>query len=208
MSVSVITVGGQSVNLVSMPAFPGMRTVEFEMNDAVGIVTSTFTGQVQAQQWPGADMLRGTMTLPVLTQANADPWIAFLMELRGMANAFQIGDPLKTAPRGTGAGTPTVNGAQAAASQTLAMTGFTGTAALLPGDWVQIGYRHYRVLEQQDSGTASVGIWPSLREALAGGETVITANTKGLYRLATNNRSWSADVTRLSQISFKIQEYR
>lgn len=208
MSISVITVGGQSVNLVAMPATPGMRTVEFEMNDAVGIVTSEFTGQVQAQQWPGADMLQGTMTLPVLLQANADAWIAFLMELRGMANAFQIGDPLKAIPAGTGAGTPTANGAQAAGSQTLAITGFTGTGALLPGDYVQIGYRLYRVLEQQDSGTASVGIWPSLREALAGGETVIVTNTKGLFRLATNKRSWSADVTRLSQISFKIQEYR
>lgn len=208
MSVSVITVGGQSIALVAMPAFPGMRTVEFEMDDAVGIVTSTFTGQVQAQQWPGADMLRGTMTLPVLTEANADPWKAFLMELRGMANAFQIGDPLKTTPRGTGAGSPTVNGAQAAGSQSLAMSGFTGTAALLPGDWVQIGYRFYCVLEQQDSATASVGIWPSLREALAGGEAVITSNTRGLFRLAENKRGWSADVTRLSQISFKIQEYR
>ncbi len=208
MSISVITVGGQSVNLVAMPSTPGMRTVEFEMDDAVGIVTSTFTGQVQAQQWPGADMLRGTMTLPVLVEANADRWKSFLAELRGMANAFQIGDPLKSTPAGTGAGTPTANGAQAAGSQTLAMTGFTGTGALLPGDYVQIGYRLYMVLEQQDSATASVGIWPSLREALAGGETIITQNTVGLFRLATNKRGWSVDVTRLSQMSFKIQEYR
>jgi hypothetical protein len=208
VSISVITVGGQSVNLVAMPSTPGMRTVEFEMDDAVGIVTSTFTGQVQAQQWPGADMLRGTMTLPVLVEANADRWKSFLAELRGMANAFQIGDPLKSTPAGTGAGTPTANGAQAAGSQTLAMTGFTGTGALLPGDYVQIGYRLYMVLEQQDSATASVGIWPSLREALAGGETIITQNTVGLFRLATNKRGWSVDVTRLSQMSFKIQEYR
>jgi hypothetical protein len=88
------------------------------------------------------------------------------------------------------------------------MTGFTGTGALLPGDYVQIGYRLYMILEQQDSGTASVGIWPSLREALAGGETVITQNTVGLFRLASNKRGWSVDVTRLSQMSFKIQEYR
>ena len=208
MSISVITVGGKSVNLVAMPATPGMRTVEFEMNDAVATVVSTFTGQVQAQQWPGADMLRGTMTLPVLLQADADAWIAFLMELRGMANAFQIGDPLKAIPRGTRAGTPTVNGAHAAASESLAMSGFTGTGALLPGDWIQVGFRHYRVLEQQDSDTASVGIWPSLREALVGGEAVITSNTKGLYRLGVNKRTWSADVTRLTQISFQIQEYR
>lgn len=191
-----------------MPATPGMRTAEFEMDDAVGIVTSTFTGQVQAQQWPGADMLRGTMTLPVLVEANADKWKAFLAELRGMANAFQIGDPVKAVPAGTGAGAPVVNGAQAAGSQTLAMAGFSGTGALLPGDYIQIGYRLHMVLEQQDSDTASVGIWPCLREALAGGETVITSNPRGLFRLAENKRTWSVDVTRLSQISFKIQEYR
>lgn len=208
MSISVITVGGKPVNLVAMPATPGMRTVEFEMSDAVATVTSTFTGQVQAQQWPGADMLRGTMTLPVLLQANADAWIAFLMECRGMANAFQVGDPLKTSPRGTGAGTPTVNGAHAAASESLAMSGFSGSGALLPGDWIQVGYRLYRVLEQQDSDTASVGIWPSLREALVGGETVISSNPKGIFRLGVNKRAWSADVTRLTQISFQIQEYR
>jgi hypothetical protein len=208
MTISAITVGGQPVNLVTMPAFPGMRTVEFEMRDAVAIVTSSFTGQVQAQQWPGADMLRGTMTLPVLKQPEAAAWISFLMELRGMANAFQIGDPLQTSPMGTGAGTPVVNGAQAAGSQTLAMSGFTGSGCLLPGDWIQVGFRLYRVLEQQDSGTASVGIWPSLREAVTDGETVITSNTLGLFRLAANNRTWSSDITRYSQISFKIQEYR
>lgn len=208
MSISVITVGGQSVNLVAMPSFPGMRNVEYEMDDAVGIVTSTFSGQVQAQQWPGADIFRGTMTLPIMKETTVDPWKAFLAELRGMANAFQIGDALKTGPAGTGAGTPVVNGAQLAMSQTLAMSGFTGTAALLPGDYIQIGYRLHMVLEQQDSGTASVGIWPSLREPLAGGESIITSNPVGLFRLASNKRGWSADVARYSQISFKIQEYR
>lgn len=208
MSISVITVGGQSVNLVAMPSTPGMRTVEFAMFDAVASATSIFTSQVQTQQWPGADLLSGVMTLPVLQQADADNWISFLMELRGMANAFQIGDPLKPSPAGTGAGTPVVNGDQAAGSQVLAMSGFSGTAALLPGDWIQIGYRMYRLLEQQDSDTASVGIWPALREAVSNGDAVITENPVGLFRLAKNARTWSADQVRYTQLSFNIQEYR
>jgi len=106
MSVSVITVGTQSVNLVSLPTTPAPASVQFDMADAVATVRSTFTGQMQAQGWPGADALSGTVTMPPLTQAQADDWIAFLMELRGMANAFQIGDPMKSTPRGTGGALP------------------------------------------------------------------------------------------------------
>lgn len=204
MSISVITVGGQSVNLVAMPATPGMRTVEFEMDDAVGIVPSMFTGQVQAQQWPGADMLRGTMALPVLKEADADAWEAFLAECRGMANAFQIGDSLKSTPRGTG-GTGAMTAAGAAGAQTLTTNFAAG--AILTGDYMQIGYRLYRALGPTD-GSSAIGIWPSLREALVGSESIITANTRGLFRLASNKRTFSYDVTRYSQISFKIQEYR
>lgn len=219
MSVSVITIGGQSVNLVAMPSFPGMRTVEFEMNDAVGIVMSTFTGQLQAQQWPGADMLRGTMTLPVLQQADADNWISFLMQLRGMANAFRIGDPLKSAPRGSGSvvdGAPfvdnTVSG-NLAMSQSIDTKGWTDSAdgVLLAGDYMQVGYRLYRVLDTvdaDDAGNATIPIWPSLREVPEDSSVIVLNNTVGLFRLATNKRTWSADVTRLSQISFQIQEYR
>ena len=216
MSISVITVGSNSVNLVAMPASPGLRSVQFDFSDAVGVVPSPFTGQIQTQQWPGADMLRGTMTLPPLTQAQADEWIAFLMELRGMANAFQIGDPLKQTPRGTPSGTPVVNGSLSgnpAMAQSIDTSGWTASASnlLLTGDWIQVGYRLYRVLEPVNadaSGNATIPIWPSLREVPTADETIITSATTGLFRLATNKRTWSSDITRTTSISFQIQEYR
>lgn len=217
MSISVITVGGNPVNLVALPSSPALRSVQFQMSDGVGIVESEFTGQVQAQQWPGKDLLSGTMTLPVLEQADADPWIAFLMELRGMLNAFQIGDPMKKTPRGTPSGTPLVDNSQtggnAAMSQSLTTKGWTASATnlLLPGDWVQIGYRWHRVLDAVNadaSGDATISIYPSLRELPADGGAVVTSSTKGLFRLAKNQRGWSADYTKLSSISFPIQEYR
>jgi hypothetical protein len=217
MSTSIITVGGNSVNLVALPSSPALRSVQFQMSDGVGIVESEFTGQVQAQQWPGKDLLSGTMTLPPLKQGDADVWIAFLMELRGMMNAFQIGDPLKASPRGAPSGTPLIDSSQtggnAAMSQSLTTKGWTAskTNLLLPGDWIQIGYRMHRVLgavNSDASGNATISIWPSLREVPTDGGAVITSNAKGLFRLAKNQRGWSADYTKLSSISFPIQEYR
>ncbi|MFZ0662533.1 MAG: hypothetical protein WAM66_07575 [Acidobacteriaceae bacterium] len=217
MSISQITVGGNSVSLIALPTTPALRSMQFSASDAVAIVSSPFTGQTQAQQWPGGDMWSGTAALPPLKAADADAWVAFLMELRGMANAFQLGDPMKATPRGTPAGTPltdnSVASTNAAMSQALGTKGWTASAnnLLLPGDCIQVGYRLYKVLDavsSDASGKASIAVWPSLREQPADGAAVITSNAVGLWRLANNKRDWSADFTRLTAISFQFREYR
>jgi hypothetical protein len=213
MSVSTITVGGQPVTLVAMPSSPGARSIEFGFDDAVSTVTSTFTGQKQAQRWPGADMLSGTFTLPALTRVDAANWIAFLMQLRGMTFAFQLGDPLNPTPLGAPSGTPVVAAGNLAMSETLATSGWTvdRSGLLLPGDWIQIGYRMHRVLDNvtsDDSGNATFQIFPTLREIPTTGVAVVSTNPKGLFRLSMNSRKVSFDITRLSHMSFQFQEYR
>lgn len=218
MSLSTITLAGNSVSLIAMPTSPGPRSIDFTIKDAVSTVASEFTGQVQAQQWPGAEMWAGTFALPGMTRAQASNWIAFLMQLRGMANAFQLGDPLNATPLGTPSGTPVVNNSLAAngnvaMSQTLTTSGWTASTSglLLPGDYIQVGYRLYRVLDDvtsDGSGNNTVGIWPSLRETPTNGATIITSNTQGLFRLAMNERKFSFDVTLLTHMSFSFQEYR
>ena len=173
MSTLQIGFNGQTITLVSLPTTPERREVQFDMNDAVSLVASIFTGQSQAQQWPGADMLSGTMTLPPLTQAQADDWIAFLMQCRGMANAFLLGDPLQLFPRGSGSGNPfvdnTQNNGNGAGSQFLGTKGWTANArgVLLRGDWFATNWRLYRALDDvnaDSSGKALIPIWPSIRE--------------------------------------------
>jgi hypothetical protein len=219
MSFSTITVGGNSVNLVAMPSFPGLRSVDFTISDAVGTVVSPFTGQVQTMQWPGADMLKGTMTLPSLEPKLAQQWIAFLMQLRGMSYAFQVGDPLFKQPAGTPSGTPVTSleapgsTGNTAMSQVLGTNGWTPSAAnvLLPGDWIQVGFRLYRCLDAVSSdteGNATFNIWPSLREPVVDGVSIVTENTQGLFRLSTNDRKFSFDITRLTKMSIPFQEYR
>ncbi len=212
-----LTVNGNPVTTVVLPVKPGLRSVEFTMMDAVATVTSVFTGQVQAQAWPGADMLSGTMTLPALTQADADVWIAFLAECRGMLNGFLLGDPARSSPKGTGRGAPVVDGSNAANNQAGATTLYTagwlpnGIGELLPGDYLQLGYRLHRVLERVNAdanGKAPIAVWPSLREVPANGQQVILKNPVGIFRLAQNQRVWSADYTRLTHLSFQVKEYR
>jgi hypothetical protein len=197
MSTTSITVGTNTVTLVSLPPSTCFSQVEFNFSDAVAIVASPYTGQTQAQQWPGADMWSGTVTLPPLTQKQADIWISALMECRGMANAIQIADPLKSTPRGNPLGTPTC----------------PSTAVDAFGSQVlhTVGCRLHRVLDivnSDSSGNATISIWPSLREAPAASAPIILSNPMGLFRLGTNKRTWSADVTRTSRLSFPITEFR
>jgi hypothetical protein len=215
--ISTITLNGNTVSVVSVPAKPGLRSVQYSAADAVAIVSSPFTGQTQAQQWPGADMWMWTVTLPPLTAAQADDWVSMLLEMRGMANALQQGDPMHVSPRGAaiGAGVPVVNGGVTvvAGGQTLYTRAWAANKArvLVPGDHLQVGYRLHRVIDPVNtdgSGHAPINIWPSLREVPTDGEPIVLNNPRGLFRLATNKRDWSADMTRLTRLSFPIMEYR
>jgi hypothetical protein len=189
--------------------------MEWSATTPVATVLSVFTGQVQAQQWPGADAWSGTATLPPLTQAQANPWKAALMQMQGMANAFQLGDPMGATPKGTVHGSPVVDGSIAvvAGGQVLPTMGWTPSQLnlLLPGDYIQVGFRYYTVLDEvisDSNGKAEINIWPSLREVPIGGQGIVTNNPVGLFRLANNKITWSADYTKLTRLSFQIQEYR
>jgi hypothetical protein len=197
-------------DIVPVPATPSApATVEFVADDVIAMSVSPFTGQQQVQDWQ-ASMLAASVSMPALTHPQAQEWIAFLMALRGQANVFQFGDPLAVAPRGSGAGTPLVDGA-AQKGYTLALKGWTAGAAgvLLPGDWIQIGYRLYRAIATANAdgaGKLVLKIWPQLRESPGDGAAVILTNTRGLFRLQQNARKWSITASRTYGIQFEIVE--
>jgi hypothetical protein len=214
--ISLISLNGNTVSVVSLPATSkSFESIDWNFTTAVATVTSVFTGQVQTQQWAGADMWSGTATLPPLTQTQADAWLSALMQLQGMSNAFQLGDPMKLAPKGSALGSPVADGslAMVAGGQVLHTRGWTAsqTNLLLPGDYLQIGYRLHRVLDaviSDSSGKAAINIWPSLREPPTDGESITLNNPVGLFRLANNKGTWSTSVDHLTHLSFPFQEFR
>lgn len=197
-------------NIISLPTTPSApATIDFTATDIVAMSISPFTGQQQVHDWQQG-MLEASVSYPPMTHVHAQAWIAFLLGLRGQRNVFQFGDPLAVAPQGSGAGTPLVNGGPQSGFS-LNTKGWTAGASgvLLPGDWLQIGYRAYRNLlpvNADGSGNATINIYPSLRESPADGDALILNNTKGLWRLKTNARKWSETAARVYGIQFDFRE--
>ena len=207
--------GWTLVTLPNEPAAPA--TVDFSAYDMIAASTNPFTGQQQFYDW-GAAVLEASVSMPPLTHVQAQNWIAFMLSLKGTANVFQFGDPLALLPvKGGINGTPVVNGA-GQTGRTLATKGWaaplTGPffSVLQPGDWIQIGFRLYRNLTQQfvsdpgGIGLVVLDIWPPLREPPADGDAIIVADTKGLFRLKSNQRKWSITASRLYGLQFEIRE--
>lgn len=196
-------------NIISMPSAPSPRSIEWSANDIVGANINPFTGGQQMYDW-GAAWLEAQVNLPPLTNDQAQQWIAFVMQAQGMANVFQFGDPLTTTLK-EASGTPVVHGANQT-GRSLVTSGWDNTGdnySLAPGDWIQIGYRLYRSLTWQTpdgSGIATLDIWPPLRESPANNDAITIADTKGLFRLASNQRKWSIDHTLVYGLQFSIRE--
>jgi hypothetical protein len=109
---------------LSLPASPGLRDVSITATNFVGVSASIFTGQAQAQEWPG-ELWSIAASLPPMKRDQAEAWVSFLLALRGMSGTFLIGDPGASTPQGVATGTPLVNGANLAGSKVLNVKGWT-----------------------------------------------------------------------------------
>jgi hypothetical protein len=76
--------------VITIPSYPpAPASIEFSVIDIVALSRSPFTGQQQVQDWQ-ATYMEAKVSLPPLTDARAQPWIAFLFGLKGMAKVFQF----------------------------------------------------------------------------------------------------------------------
>lgn len=173
---------------LTIPSVTSAARIELYANTSVGISTSPFTFSSQRQIYSG-QYWELAVTLPNMARAEAEEWIAFLLKLNGPQGNFLMGDPLGYVARGIATGSPVVNGANQT-GQELITDGWTinKTGILKAGDYIQISYRLYKVLQDVDSdgsGNATLDIWPTLRESPADNAVITTSNTKGLFRLSS-----------------------
>lgn len=199
---------------ISIPSTPSFTKINFIASNVIGLSKSPFTLQQQTYQWPGEQWLVD-VNLPPMNQATAEAWVTFLVSLRGQLGTLLLGDPTHTAPTGVATGTPLVNGAQTAMSNTLATKGWTHgvTGILKAGDFIQVGtgvqQRIYKVLTDANSdgsGHATLDIFPALREGVSDNQPITLANCAGTFRLQSNDREWTVDIAKNYGISFKAEE--
>jgi hypothetical protein len=201
---------------LTLPTVSGIRSISLRVRNVVGISQSPFTLKQQVishsgQQW------EADISLPPMTRDEGEDWVSFLVKLKGQQGTFLLGDPSGATPRGsaaTTAGTPVVNGAgQTGSSLTVDGLPVSVSGYLKAGDYIQLGTASSSTLHKvlndvttSASGEASFDIYPSIRTAPADGSSVTVSNAKGVFRLSSNETSWSISEVELFGISFSAVE--
>ena len=201
---------------LSTPTNKTIAEITLIARNVVGVSTSPFNFKQQVYQYPG-QRWEADIALPPIERLDAEQWVSFLMKLYGQKGTFLLGDPLGGTARGSASsapGTPVVNGASQTGG-TLAIDGLPASATgyLKAGDYIQLGSaataQLYKVLNDEDSngsGEATLDIWPNLRSSPSDGSTVVVANAKGVFRLASNETSWNINRLSLYGITFGATE--
>lgn len=183
---------------LSLPATKDLAAITLRLRSVVAVGTSPFTGKQQVQAHQG-QWWEAECSLPPMERADAEEWLAFLLALNGREGTFLMGDPKGGTPRGTALGSPQVNGAGQSGNE-LATDGWTvsQSRALAKGDYFSLGSgastRLYKMVEDEASdgaGAAALTFQPKLRSSPENNAALTVTNAKGLWRLSTNEVSWS-----------------
>lgn len=186
---------------VSTPTDIGIADIQLSATNAVAVSKSPFTFATQVHAYSG-EMWSASVTIPTVRKDLAEPWVAFLLSLRGQYGTFLLGDPNRTSPQGT-ATSATITGSLGDRSVTVAMTG-----TLKAGDYIQLGSgssaRLHKVLVDK-SGSGTLEIWPALRDDYTTASATLT-NAKGVFRLASNSTQWGIGSSSAYSIQFDAME--
>ena len=200
---------------LSLPTSIGIAQIEFRAANAVAVSRSPFTYSTQVHAYSGQSW-QADVTLPSIRRDLAEEWVAWLISLKGQLGTFYLGDPNAVTPRGSARDTDTilVNGATSSGN-TLAIDDAPAsqTGYLKAGDYMQVGTgtsrQLFKVLADVNtnaSGQATVDIWPDVRTTIANNSAVTVENTKGIFRLASNEQGFSINEASFYGISFGAVE--
>lgn len=195
-----------------IPTSIGIASVRMAPMAAVGVSMGPYDFSQQVQAFQG-QMWAANITLPPMNRAEADEWTAFLLALNGRQGTFLMGDPSAKLPKGVATGTPLVKGGGQTGSE-LITDGWTPSTSniLRAGDYIQLGTgdssRLHKVLQSVNSdvsGEATLLLWPRLRSSPADNAPIVVNNPVGLWRMASNEMAWEADIERFG-LSFACGE--
>jgi hypothetical protein len=196
---------------LSLPTSIGIAQIELRATNAVAVSRSPFTFATQVHAYTGKSW-QADVSLPSIRRDLAEDWVAWLISLKGQLGTFYLGDPNAVTPRGSARDTDTilVDGA-VSSGDTIAIDSapVSQTDYLKAGDYMQIGTgvnrQLFKVLNDVDTdgtGSATVDVWPNVRTSIGDNVAVTVENTKGIFRLASNEQSFSINEASFYGITF------
>jgi hypothetical protein len=187
---------------LTLPTVTGIRSIELRASNAVAISRSPFTFASQVHAYAGQTWSADISLPEINSRAEADTWVSWLVSLRGQFGYFMLGDPSHPTIRGT-ATSAIITGTSGSNSVTVTTVG-----TILAGDMIQIGTGADATLHKvlvDRSGSGTLEIWPALRKTRTAVALTLT-NAQGVFRLASNDASWSVNEASIYGISFSAVE--
>lgn len=184
------------------------HSIEWQDSDVVGETTNPFNVAQTIYPW-GQSLMEVSFSMPSMPPAQFRAWQVFLRLLEGINGVFlSVADNLNQNPQNPSATAPTVNGVNASGSYSLNVTGGSNMTA---GDWFAIpgngafatGSRLYQITGIS-GGTWT--IWPPIREATLGSETLVIRGAQGVWRLKSNVRKYAVSTDRVYGVTFEFRE--
>lgn len=172
---------------LSLPSSPAPMTTRWIEVNIIGNSVSPYTLQRQVYEWSGSAWAIQVGFEP-LTRDEAQPFIAFLSQLRGSKGTFLFGDEIFKTPLGSVGGTPRVNGSNQSGYSLVTDGWNNSTLVLKAGDMFQIDNNIYRNLTDattNGSGQVTLDVFPRLKSH-ADNSLIVTSNPKGIFRLTDN----------------------
>ncbi len=196
---------------LALPTHTGIAQIELRATNAVAYSRSPFTFAGQAHAYAGKAW-QAEVTLPSMKREDAERWVAWLISLKGQLGTFYLGDPAAITPLGSARDTDTilVDGA-VSSGDTIAIDSAPAsqTDYLKAGDYMQIGTgvnrQLFKVLNDVDTdgtGSATVDVWPNVRTSIADDAAVTVQSAQGIFRLASNEQSFSINEASIYGITF------
>lgn len=176
---------------LAFPSVSGVRSISWGVDTVRQVSESPYTLQRQVYRHMG-ERWRLLVELPAMKREHAAEWESFLLLLDGGYGTFLFGDVFNPFPRGKAFGTPVVDGNVSSLGKTLRTRGWNANVEgiLKAGDKIQLGNYLHQVLRDANSdgtGSATLDVFPRLREQYTDGISIITANAKGRFQLANTN---------------------
>lgn len=175
--------------------FPTIRpaSVDWQLATVSASFPSPFTGDEQTASQPGAARWISTLTWSLLTRDEAADLEAFLVSCNGPAGRFYLWNHARETVRGSGAGTPLVDGPANYGGQ-IASRGWTPNAAgvLLRGDYFGFNNEVKMVkanVNADADGKALIAFGPNIRNVPADGAAITLVKAKGIFRLLDDNQA-------------------
>lgn len=201
---------------LALPTHTGIAQIELRATNAVAYSRSPFTFSGQAYEYAGKAW-QADVTLPSMKRSDADQWVAWLISLKGQLGTFYLGDPAASTPLGSARDTDTIliDGAPSIGSNTISIDSAPAsqTGYLKAGDYLQVNQGEdrqlFKVLTDTDtngSGEATVDVWPDVRKTILNNAAVTVQNTKGIFRLVTNEQAFSINEASIYGITFGAME--